>query len=107
MRWVSFSTMRPAKHMLNHDNIDDVALRRLIRRAVVTCAGNRRLGIFGVLSCTSGKRMSRSSRVFFTNTEEAERQGYRPCGHCMKSQYKQWKKRYVNDRHRARRGVDK
>ncbi len=34
--------------------------------------------------------MKRENRVFFSSEVEANNQGYRPCGHCMKSEYKKW-----------------
>ncbi|MGN6478422.1 MAG: Ada metal-binding domain-containing protein [Flavipsychrobacter sp.] len=50
-----------------------------------------RLKIYGSLSCSSGKRMKRSNRIFFVSEAEAIENGYRPCGHCMKNEYKNWK----------------
>ncbi|MEQ9298958.1 MAG: Ada metal-binding domain-containing protein [Cyclobacteriaceae bacterium] len=50
-----------------------------------------RLRIFGKLNCQSGKRMKRNNRVFFQGQEEAIAAGFRPCGHCMKSDYQNWK----------------
>lgn len=74
---------------------DDIAgkVRPLIRNGQVKLAGNAPLKIYGLLSCRSGKRMKQKNRVFFTSTQEAIRQGYRPCGHCMKEAYQAWKKR--------------
>jgi len=65
-------------------------LRSLIRQGLVTLGGNRRLKIYGTLSCSSGKRMKTENRVFFTTEQEALNAGYRPCGHCMRKEYKRW-----------------
>ncbi|HEY1202931.1 MAG TPA: Ada metal-binding domain-containing protein [Niastella sp.] len=47
--------------------------------------------IYGTLSCASGKRMKAENRVFFQNEAEAIAAGYRPCGHCMRKKYLEWK----------------
>ncbi len=52
--------------------------------------GNRRLKIYGKLSCISGKRMRRENRVFFESFGEAEQLGFRPCVHCLRDEYKKW-----------------
>ncbi|MFZ6000564.1 MAG: Ada metal-binding domain-containing protein [Bacteroidota bacterium] len=69
----------------------DRSLFQLIRGGEIRCAGNQALKVYGTLSCKSGKRMAKRNRVFFSSAEEATRLGFRPCGHCMKSAYKQWK----------------
>lgn len=66
-------------------------VRKLIRQGAIQYAGNMPGKIYGLLSCSSGKRMNASNRIFFFNEEEAVHAGYRPCGHCMKEQYKIWK----------------
>ena len=63
----------------------------LIRQGVVGFAGNRRLKIYGSLSCASGKRMKIANRVFFTNEHEATTKGYRPCAHCLYKNYQLWR----------------
>lgn len=63
-------------------------------------AGNRKLKIYGLLSCglpdcgnpdrglpPKAPRM----RVFFADEETAIAAGYRPCGGCLPLRYKQWK----------------
>lgn len=30
-------------------------------------------------------------RVFFASEQEALNYGYRPCGHCLREKYRQWK----------------
>ncbi|NLR66400.1 metal-binding protein [Chitinophaga varians] len=57
----------------------------------LTLGGNRRLKIYGLLSCRSGKRMLTGNRVFFSGETEAQAHGYRPCGHCMPEAYRRWK----------------
>lgn len=75
----------------NNVELVDQKIRRLIRSGEIRYAGNRRLKIYGTLKCKSGKRMKKENRVFFTSIEEAEKEGYRPCGHCRKEEYKKWK----------------
>jgi len=52
--------------------------------------GNEKLKVYGNLACKSGKQMKKENRVFFISEKEAIKQGYRPCGHCMKIKYHQW-----------------
>jgi methylphosphotriester-DNA--protein-cysteine methyltransferase len=77
--------------MLLHKDIGEKALRKEIRQASLTLAGNTRLKIFGQFNCRSGKKMKKQNRIFFINAEEAIACGFRPCGHCMKAFYKHWK----------------
>jgi methylphosphotriester-DNA--protein-cysteine methyltransferase len=74
--------------MLLHSNIEDNftgrrQLHQLIKEKGIAFAGNKRLKIYGTLSCKSGKRMKRENRIFFINEREAIAQGFRPCLHCM------------------------
>ena len=62
-----------------------------IRMKQICFAGNMQLKIYGTLHCKSGKRMKKQNRIFFISQNEAVENGYRPCGHCMKSEYKKWK----------------
>lgn len=64
---------------------------RLRQKGLLTLGGNRRLKIYGLLSCRSGKRMLTNNRVFFSGEAEAKDLGYRPCGHCMPEAYRRWK----------------
>jgi len=66
-------------------------LALLIRKGVIGLAGNRKLKIYGSLSCASGKRMKTTNRLFFTNEKEATSKGYRPCGHCLYKNYQLWR----------------
>lgn len=74
-----------------HSTITNKQLHLKIRREEICFGGNLQLKIYGLLSCKSGKRMKREKRVFFTSEQEAVGLGYRPCGHCMKAKYEQWK----------------
>ncbi len=66
-------------------------LKIVISKGEVQLAGNRKLKIYGALNCSSGKRMKSENRVFFKSEEEARDMGYRPCGHCMRQDYLEWK----------------
>lgn len=66
-------------------------LKHFIDKGEIQLAGNRKLKIYGTLSCSSGKRMKTGNRVFFSSADEAVNIGYRPCGHCMKQAYLNWK----------------
>ena len=77
--------------MIKHSGITDVALRTKILRKEIVLGGNQKLKIYGTLRCTSGKRMRRENRIFFSSEEEAFRNDFRPCGHCLAEKYKIWK----------------
>jgi methylphosphotriester-DNA--protein-cysteine methyltransferase len=83
--------------MITHVELGDTAFARsrqlklLIDKGEVQFAGNRKLKIYGTLSCSSGKRMKTRNRVFFGSEDEAVALGYRPCGHCMRLAYLEWK----------------
>ncbi len=81
--------------MIKHSEINDEELRKLIRQNKILLGGNERLKIYGTLKCESGKRIKKENRVFFISEREAVKQGYRPCGHCMKNKYQHWKKRII------------
>jgi len=66
-------------------------LHSLIRSGAIVLGGNARLKIYGTLHCKSGKRMKAGNRVFFASRPEARAAGYRPCGHCMKKEYREWR----------------
>ena len=70
-------------------------LKKLLDNNEITLAGNLKLKIYGTLNCRSGKRMKAQNRVFFKSADEATGFGYRPCGHCMRDAYKQWKDNLV------------
>lgn len=84
--------------MVNHIDLGHTvfdrkrALSALIRNKELTLGGYRKGKIYGLLSCSSGKRMKVENRVFFKNEMEALVAGYRPCAHCLKEKYEQWKR---------------
>lgn len=77
--------------MILHTETGQPVLLSLIRQGKICFGGNRKLKIYGTINCTSGKRMKKENRVFFHSSEEAIQLGYRPCGHCMKADYRKWK----------------
>lgn len=77
--------------MIQHYEISDSDLRSKIKRQDIRLGGNKKLKIYGLLNCKSGKRMKRENRVFFSTEKEAIENGFRPCGHCLKTKYKNWK----------------
>ena len=61
-----------------------------------TIGGNKKLKIYGRFDCKSAlnwiqKGKYVDNRVFFEDEEFAKELGYRPCGVCMKKEYKKWK----------------
>jgi methylphosphotriester-DNA--protein-cysteine methyltransferase len=78
--------------MIRHVSKNPQLLIRKIKSREVVFAGNKKLEIYGALSCFSGNRMKKENRVFFSSEQEAVNNGYRPCGHCMIGKYKIWKK---------------
>jgi methylphosphotriester-DNA--protein-cysteine methyltransferase len=81
--------------MIRHIDSSNTDLRKKIKQGEIYLGGNRNLKIYGKLSCTSGKRMKRKNRVFFSTEKEAIAKGYRPCGNCMKSAYLKWKNGFI------------
>ncbi|MEO5996123.1 MAG: Ada metal-binding domain-containing protein [Chitinophagaceae bacterium] len=77
--------------MVAHSYISQRHLRKQIKNGVICYGGNIKLKIYGRLNCASGKRLKKMNRIFFHSLSEAIQQGYRPCGHCMKTEYKNWK----------------
>ena len=77
--------------MINHCEINQKDLLKAIRKKEIHFAANRKLGIYGRLDCSVGKRMKKENRVFFASEKDAIENGFRPCGHCMKEKYKKWK----------------
>ena len=77
--------------MVKHTHINIATLRKKVRNGEICFGGNEKLKIYGTLKCKSGKRMKKENRVFFASEKEAIGLGFRPCGHCMKSEYKKWK----------------
>lgn len=77
--------------MIPHIELAKNELRMLIHTGVIVLAGNRNLKIYGTLECLTGKKMKKYNRIFFTSEREAREKGFRPCGHCLKSKYLNWK----------------
>lgn len=77
--------------MIKHIDIDDAELHQRIKRKEIVYGGNLNLKIYGTLQCKSGKKMKKKNRVFFNTTEKAKELGFRPCGHCLRADYKIWK----------------
>jgi methylphosphotriester-DNA--protein-cysteine methyltransferase len=78
--------------VIRHRDISAQELTMLFRKGSIQMAGNARLKIYGLLKCASGKRMKLENRVFFETETEALQSGFRPCGHCMRDQFLEWKK---------------
>jgi methylphosphotriester-DNA--protein-cysteine methyltransferase len=66
-------------------------LKKMIDQEEIRLAGNIKLKIYGKLTCSPGKRIKLQNRIFFKDEAEAIDAGYRPCGHCMRNEYKKWK----------------
>lgn len=81
--------------VIKHTEISDKELRKQIKKNVIVFAGNSELKIFGRLNCSSGKRIKKQNRVFFRSAVEAVKRGFRPCGYCMRSEYKKWKNDFI------------
>jgi methylphosphotriester-DNA--protein-cysteine methyltransferase len=81
--------------MIRHDLSTDKLIRKKIREREILYAGNERLKIFGLFSCNSGKKIKRTNRVFFKSEEDAWKNGYRPCSHCMRSSYIVWRNLFL------------
>jgi methylphosphotriester-DNA--protein-cysteine methyltransferase len=77
--------------MIRHSEISNNDVRSKIKHQKIRFGGNRKLKIYGTLSCPSGKKMKRENKVFFITEKEALQNNYRPCGHCMKQKYQRWK----------------
>jgi methylphosphotriester-DNA--protein-cysteine methyltransferase len=76
--------------MIKHTDIGTSDLIHHVRQQQIVLAGNSKLKIYGQLNCKSGKRMKRGNRLFFVSQNEAIENGFRPCGHCMKIEYRKW-----------------
>jgi len=77
--------------MIKHSEITRADLYAQLKNKEIIFAGNQKLKIYGLLTCTSGKRMKKENRVFFSHEQEALALQYRPCGHCMRQAYLKWK----------------
>lgn len=77
--------------MIKHKYIDDAELHQKVKQKEIIYGGNLNLKIYGTLQCKSGKRMKPKNRVFFKTVEQAKELGFRPCGNCLRGDYKIWK----------------
>jgi len=83
--------------MIEHLQLGDSNFKRsrqlqlMIASGEIILAGNKKLKIYGRLLCSAGKRMNPDNRIFFTSEKEALLNGFRPCGHCRKTDYQLWK----------------
>ena len=85
--------------MIEHGELNRIQLFALLKTGSITLAGNVKLKIYGRLHCVSGKRMKKENRIFFIDEAEAMANGFRPCGHCMREQYNEWKRDLLFSRH--------
>jgi methylphosphotriester-DNA--protein-cysteine methyltransferase len=76
--------------MIAHKDLGAKELFSLLHKKDIAFAGNKRLKIYGLLRCSSGKRMKKENRVFFGNEAEALRAGYRACLRCLRNQRYDW-----------------
>jgi methylphosphotriester-DNA--protein-cysteine methyltransferase len=70
-------------------------VKQLVKQGEIAWGGNKKLKIYGTLTCASGKRMKKENRVFFSSEKEAIRNGYRPCGNCLSTKYQTWKDGFI------------
>jgi hypothetical protein len=62
-----------------------------------TLGGHRRTRVYGRLDCPVALSLIargfdvRRHRVFFADEETAVAAGYRPCGACLREEYRRWK----------------
>lgn len=77
--------------MIKHGHLSEKETRKLIRNGKICWGGNIKLKIYGTLQCRSGKRMKKENRIFFVSENEALKNGYRPCAHCLPGRYYKWK----------------
>ena len=83
--------------MVRHIDLGETAADRkkylssFIRKGEITLGGYQKAKIYGRLGWLSGKRMKVEHRVFFKDETDAINNGYRPCSHCMRETYLQWK----------------
>ncbi|WP_428328823.1 Ada metal-binding domain-containing protein [Mucilaginibacter sp.] len=83
--------------MIGHTSLGNNPFKRSrqlkirINNGEIVLGGNSKLKIYGTLDCRSGKRMKVENRVFFSSETVAIQAGYRPCAHCMRAKYIEWK----------------
>ncbi len=65
-------------------------IRSMIRKGLITLAGNQKEKIYGRLHCYYGKKLLKRNRVFFGSAKDIP-SSFRPCYHCMREEYTNWK----------------
>ena len=81
--------------MIRHTEISDKELQKRIKQNEINFGGNLSLKIYGKLNCRAGQRMKKQNRVFFGAEKEAVAMGFRPCGNCMRNEYKKFKHGFI------------
>ena len=76
--------------MIKHSELSSASVKIQIKNKEINLAGNSRLKIYGTLHCKSGKRMKKENRVFFKSERNTLIAGFRPCGNCLKEEYRKW-----------------
>ncbi len=87
--------------ILDTKNTTPKEIAILKAKGLVSMGGHKKLKIYGQLKCPSASRYVAkgqyvSNRVLFQDEKEAKSNGYRPCGCCMKEEYKTWKSSQLN-----------
>jgi hypothetical protein len=70
--------------------------RELLSTAPGTLGGHRRTRVYGRLDCPVAlsliaRGFDMRHRVFFADEATAVAAGYRPCGACLRGEYRRWK----------------
>jgi len=76
--------------MIKHSELSSASVKIQIKNKEIRFAGNSHLKIYGTLHCKSGKRMKKDNRIFFKSERAAIEEGFRPCGNCLKEDYRKW-----------------
>lgn len=76
-----------------------------------TLGGHRRSKVYGRLDCAGALRWIAKGkyvqhRVFFADEASAIAAGFRPCGHCLRERYAEWKAQALTVRLEARQPFD-
>jgi hypothetical protein len=85
--------MTQAQHTWTLLGTDGTAYESLVPG---TLGGNSRARIYGRLDCGSALAALRKGgyarhRVFFVDAQTAHAAGFRPCGTCLRDEYREWK----------------
>ena len=69
--------------------------RPYLSRTPGVLGGHRRTKVYGRLDCPTAlhwiaKGQYVQHRVFFADEADALAAGYRPCGHCLRPEYRRW-----------------